>query len=78
MAADDLQTLQPVDRARMEVDEVRRLDGGAIVRTRFHGRGRDGIEVERPFVHVWSFRDGRIAAVRSYGSWEDAARATGL
>jgi ketosteroid isomerase-like protein len=49
-----------------------------IVRTHVRGRGADsGIEVDQHFVHAWTIREGRIAAMRSFASERDALAAVG-
>ena len=60
---------------------VRLIEAGenrVVGLTRFRGRGREGIEVEREFGHLIDFRDGLAAQIQSYDSWDEALAAAGV
>jgi ketosteroid isomerase-like protein len=46
-------------------------------KVRTHGAA-SGIQVEQHFVHAWTIRDGRIAAMRSFPTESEALAAVGL
>jgi ketosteroid isomerase-like protein len=50
-----------------------------LVRSHVRGRGADtGVEVDQHFVHAWTIRNGRIAAMRSFPNETEALAAVGL
>jgi ketosteroid isomerase-like protein len=63
-----------------EVEEIIGLDGDrAIVINRFRGKGRlSGAETEWTAAEIWTFRDGKIAAVIDYPNVADALEAAGV
>jgi HAD superfamily hydrolase (TIGR01509 family) len=64
---------EPWERMSIEMTEVvEPLPDQVLARVRFSARGRGGIEVERDFGQHYTVRDGRMARMRSYESWEDA------
>jgi ketosteroid isomerase-like protein len=45
----------------------------------FHGRGRgSGVEVERESAWLLTVRNGLIAQIRAFASWDEAVEATKL
>jgi HAD superfamily hydrolase (TIGR01509 family) len=63
---------------RMSIEMLEMLEpfpGHVLARTRFSGRGREGIEVERVFGQHYTVREGRMARMRSYASWEETLEA---
>jgi hypothetical protein len=56
---------------------VQTLDGLLLTVVRFRGKGRDGIEVERPFYFVWEFTDDG-SMVTAYRAFSDRDEATGV
>jgi ketosteroid isomerase-like protein len=55
--------------------EVEELGGGVVVSMRQRGRGKaSGAEVDDRLTHVWTLRDGRAIALRSFADHEDAVR----
>jgi hypothetical protein len=56
---------------------VQTLDGLPLTVVRFRGKGRDGIEVERPFYFVWEFTDDG-SMVTAYRAFIDRDEATGV
>ena len=49
-----------------------------LVLSHFHARGRDGIEVNRSFAHVWTLKDERIVRLDAYADQQEALEAVGL
>ena len=49
-----------------------------VVLVRLRGKGRDGIEVERPFAQVWTMGGGRAVRVEGYANQQKALEAAGL
>jgi uncharacterized protein len=49
-----------------------------VVLVRLRGKGRDGIEVERPFAHVWTMRGGRAVRIDGFADQQKALEAAGL
>jgi ketosteroid isomerase-like protein len=63
------------------IEVVRLIETGddqVVGFARFHGRGRDGIELQREVGHVIAFRDGLASRVQSYESWDEALAAAGV
>jgi ketosteroid isomerase-like protein len=71
--------MEPWEKFTIEPQRLIEVDGERLVGlVRFRGRGRHGIEVERDFGHVLTFRDGLLTHLRSYESWDDALAAAGV
>ena len=63
------------DDYRIELLAVEELAGHVVVSMRQRGRGkRSGAEVDLPFTHVWTVRDGAATHLRSFTNREDAVR----
>ena len=62
------------------VDPERIIDRGEQVGAlvRLLGKGRDGIEVERPFAQVWTMRSGRAVRIDGSAGQQKALEAAGL
>ena len=64
----------------ISIDTERIIDRGeqvvALVRVR--GKGRDGIEVERPFAQVWTMRGGCAVRIDGYADQRKALEAVRL
>jgi ketosteroid isomerase-like protein len=59
----------------VEVLEVEEISGHVLISVLQRGRGRtSGAEVDHPFVHVWTLRDGRGTTLRSFADRDDAVR----
>jgi ketosteroid isomerase-like protein len=56
------------------------VEAGEMVIAQLHwwARGRDGIEVDRTMVDLWTFRDGMKARVEGFETKEEALEAAGL
>ena len=62
----------------MEAERMIELDTRVLVLFRFHGRGRQGVEVERPYALVAGFEDGLATRIQMYAEWKDALALVGL
>jgi ketosteroid isomerase-like protein len=70
--------MAPWESMSIRATEVRDLgEDVVLVRVLFHGRGREGIEVEQDFGQRYEIREGLLHRMRSYGSWDAALAATG-
>ena len=49
-----------------------------LVLSYFRARGRDGIEITRPFAHVWTLEEGRVVRLDAYADQRAALEAVGL
>jgi uncharacterized protein len=59
----------------VELLEVEELGGHVMASMRQRGRGKaSGAEVDRPFTHVWTLRDGRAIRLQSFAERDDAVR----
>jgi ketosteroid isomerase-like protein len=57
----------------VELLEVEELGGHVLVSMRQRGRGKaSGAEVDHPFTHVWTLRDGRATRLQSFAHRDDA------
>jgi ketosteroid isomerase-like protein len=50
----------------IEPEEIVQRGDLVLALFRFRGIGRDGIEVERPFAHLWTTREGRFVEMQAY------------
>jgi ketosteroid isomerase-like protein len=54
---------------------VEEVGGHVVASMRQHGRGKaSGAEVDHPFTHVWTLRDGRAIRMQSFAHRDDAIR----
>ena len=59
----------------VELIAIEEVGGHVLVSMRQRGRGKtSGAEVDLPFTHVWTLRDGRAIRVQSFTEREDAVR----
>jgi len=59
----------------VELTAIEEVAGHVVVSMRQRGRGKaSGAEVELPFTHVWTLRDGRGTRIRSFTDRDDAVR----
>ena len=66
----------PWDRVDVVPEVMEELDSERmLVRVRFQARGRGGIEVERVFYNLLTYRDGLLAQFRGFAEREDALAA---
>jgi ketosteroid isomerase-like protein len=59
----------------IELLEVEEIGGHVLASMRQRGRGKlSGAEVDHPFTHVWTLRDGRAIRLHSFANRDDALR----
>jgi ketosteroid isomerase-like protein len=62
--------------------EIERIESTAddrvLVLFRFHGRGRDGVDVKRDYAQLFTLDDGMLSQVVGFADWQDALEAAGL
>lgn len=59
----------------VELKAIEEVAGHVVVSMRQRGRGKaSGAEVDLPFTHVWTLRDGRAIRVQSFTDRDDAVR----
>jgi ketosteroid isomerase-like protein len=64
---------------RVEIERIEQIaDGRVLVLFRFHGRGRDGVEVERDYAQLFTFDDGMLSQVVGFAEPREALAAAGL
>jgi ketosteroid isomerase-like protein len=64
---------------RAEIDEIRNVDGGALVLFRWIAKGRgSGVDVEMPMATVIQFREGKAFHVQFFIDRSKALEAAGL
>ena len=66
------------DEVSVEVEEIIDLDDRALSITRFHGTTGDSPQVDWPWCHLFSFRDGLISQAESFFDRTAAVEAAGL
>jgi hypothetical protein len=69
---------EPWEELWLEPDRYFDIGARVLVLAHFHAKGRDGIEVERPFAHLWTMRDGRAVQLVAYADQGKALEAVGL
>jgi ketosteroid isomerase-like protein len=69
---------EPWEALTIEPDRYLDIGSQVLVLAHFHAKGRDGIEIERPFAHLWTIRDGRAVRLVSYADHRQALEAVGL
>ena len=59
----------------IDIEEI--IDRGehVIVLFRFGAKGRDGIEVQRPFAQCYTMRGGQAVRVENFAGWDQALEA---
>jgi uncharacterized protein len=64
----------------LSVDPERVIDLGdrVLVLIRFHATGRDGIAVQLPLAHLWTFRDGLAVRLQAFPDQAQALEAAGV
>ena len=85
MTSDPTTLLRMWDTLEVLSEEIEMIDGLLFSAVMFRGRGREGIEVERPFYFVWELNEDRrqVTAYRAFSNREEAtavaqeARTTG-
>jgi uncharacterized protein len=70
--------IEPWEQITVEIEELR--DSGDIVAAivRFRAVGRDGLRVDAPFAHVFTFRGSRVVRFEAFADRKEAFEAAGL
>jgi ketosteroid isomerase-like protein len=69
---------EPWEELTIEPDRYLDIDSQVLVLAHFHAKGRDGIEIERPFAHLWTIRDGLAVRLVAYADHQQALDDVGL
>jgi ketosteroid isomerase-like protein len=69
---------EPWDEISNEIERIIERGEQVVVLVRLRGKGRDGIEVERPFAQIWTMRGGRAVRVEGYDDQQKALEAVSL
>ena len=72
------QTREPWEQLAVEPDRVIDLGARVLVLGHFRARGRNGIEVERPFANLWTLRNELVVRMDAYSDQQKALEAVGL
>jgi uncharacterized protein len=71
--------LEPWGTIRIEVEETRESSGRVVAFVRFHATGSSsGVELDVPFVHLITIRDGLATRFDAYADRAEALEAAGL
>jgi ketosteroid isomerase-like protein len=64
----------------LSLDPEKFIDAGSrvLVLSRFHARGRDGMELKLDLANLWTVRDGQIVKMEAFADHERALEAVGL
>ena len=62
----------------IKVERIEDLGDTLLALMTWVAKGRDGVETERRWAHVVTFRDGVTTVIENYGSWDEALKAVGL
>jgi ketosteroid isomerase-like protein len=64
------------------VTEVERIepigDDRVLALFRFHGRGRDGVDVKREYAQLFTVEKGVLSRIIGFADWQQALEAAGL
>lgn len=69
---------EPWEQFTLDPDRFIDLGDQVLVLSRFHARGRDGIEVRLAFAHLWTLRDGLAVRMDAFSDHDQALKAVGL
>src|SRR5947208_11354314 len=72
------QFAEPWEELTIEPSRVIEVEEQVLVLLRFHARGRDGIEVDLPFAHLWTLRNGQAVRMDAFSDQERALEAVGV
>jgi uncharacterized protein len=68
----------PWEKLELEAERFIEVDGRVLVLSRFHGIGRDGIDLRLPLAHLWTLRDGLVVRMDAFRDRQKALEAVGL
>jgi uncharacterized protein len=69
---------KPWEQFTLEPDRFIDLGEQVLVLSHINARGRDGLEVQLPFAHLWTVRDGLVVRMDAFSGHEEALEAVGL
>jgi uncharacterized protein len=69
---------EPWQQITIEVEELRDSGDFVVGFIRFRAVGRDGLKVDAPFVHVFTFRGSRVIRFEGFVDRKEALEAAGL
>jgi hypothetical protein len=70
---------EPWGSVLIEVERIEPIgDDRVLALLRFHGRGRDGVEVTLEYANLWTIENGMAALNVGFADWEQALEAAGL
>ena len=73
------QFAEPWTDFKVDLERARGAGNGVVSYHRMRGTGREsGVETQAEYAYVWTFRDGRVVRIRSYGNTVEALEAAGL
>jgi ketosteroid isomerase-like protein len=71
--------VEPWEDFNIEIESARSAgDDLVVLFVVFHGKVREGLELETPFVHLLWIKDGKLVRLRSYDDRSAALEAAGL
>jgi uncharacterized protein len=70
--------IEPWEQINIEVEELRDSGDFVVASIRFQAVGRDGLEVDAPVMHVFTFRGSKIVRFEAFVDQEEALEAAGL
>jgi ketosteroid isomerase-like protein len=70
--------IEPWQEVEIEVEDTRTTGDLVVAFVQFHAKARDGLEVDAPFAHVFTVRDGKTVRFKSFDDRAEALEAAGL
>jgi uncharacterized protein len=70
--------IEPWEQVKVEVEELRDSGDLVVAPVRFQAVARDGLKVDAPFVHVFTFRGSRVVRFEAFAERKEAFEAAGL
>jgi ketosteroid isomerase-like protein len=68
----------PWEEIFLDIEELIDCGEHVIVLFHFRAKGRDGIEVQRPFAQRYTTRGGWVVRIENFAGWDQALEAEGL
>jgi ketosteroid isomerase-like protein len=70
---------EPWETFHIEVERIETIgDDRVLTLFRFHGRGRDGVEVEAEYANLFTLEGGMVSRLAGFADWQQALEAAGL
>jgi ketosteroid isomerase-like protein len=70
---------EPWESFHIEVERIEPIgDDRVLALFRFHGRGRDGVEVEAEYANLFTMEGGIVSRLVGFADWQQALEAAGL